>query len=140
MSSITPEQMARSGSEDGEQLAIMQWCALNMVRYPELRWLHHSPNGGARNKREGAKFKAMGVKRGFPDLVLLVPCGQYHGLTIELKKLKGGVVSSEQDEWKEFLNSQGFYATVCNGWIEAVKVIEIYLNTRNIKCTPQKSV
>lgn len=117
--------MAKSGSEDGEQLALIQWCALS--NYPELKWLHHSPNGGSRNKREGAKFKAMGVKRGFPDLILLLPCRQYAGLLIELKKIKGGVVSSEQDDWQTHLNEVGYYATVCKGWIEAVSCLEWYL-------------
>lgn len=127
MASITPEQMARSGSEDGEQLAIMCWAALNLNKYPDLKWLHHSPNGGFRNQREAAKLKAMGVKRGFPDLSLLVRRGQYSGLFVELKKLKGGVVSPEQEEWRTQLNKEGFYATICHGWIEAVAVIEQYL-------------
>lgn len=130
--SITPEQLARSGSEDSHQLALMQWCALNFKLYPELRWLHHSPNGGSRDKREGAKFKALGVKRGFPDLILLVPRGPYHALTIELKKLKGGVVSDEQDDWKNYLNEAGYYATVCHGWIEAVAVLEQYLRMEKV--------
>lgn len=124
---ITPEMMARSGSEDSEQLAIMLWAAYNLKTYPDLKWLHHSPNGGFRNIREAAKLKAMGVKRGFPDLNLLVPRGNYAGLFIELKKVKGGVVSDEQHEWKEHLNNSGFYASVCHGWKEAVAVIERYL-------------
>ena len=124
---ITPEQMARSGSEDGEQLAILLWAAYNLNMYPELKWLHHSPNGGFRNKREAGKLKAMGVKRGFPDLCLLVRRKQYAGLLIELKQLKKGIVSTEQDQWKIHLNNEGFYATVCHGWLEAVSVIEYYL-------------
>lgn len=124
---LAPADMAKSGSEDGEQLALFQWAALNQTRYPELKWLHHSPNGGSRNKREGAKFKAMGVKRGFLDLILLLPCRQYHGLLIELKKVKGGVTSSEQDEWLSYLNSVGYYATVCRGWLEAVSCLQWYL-------------
>jgi hypothetical protein len=122
---ITPEQLAQSGSEDGEQLALFQWIALSGI--PELRWLHHSPNGGSRNKREGAKFKAMGVRRGYPDLSLNLPCRQYHGLFIELKKLKGGVTSNEQDKWLSYLNSVGYYATVCKGWLEAKSCLEWYL-------------
>ena len=124
---ITPADMAKSGSEDGEQLALMQWAALNSKTYPELRWLHHSPNGGSRNKREGAKFKAMGVKRGFPDLVLLAPRKKYHGLMIEMKKVEGGVTSNEQVDWIMYLNSAGYYATVCKGWEQAVACIEWYL-------------
>lgn len=122
---ITPADMAKSGSEDGEQLALMQWCALS--GYPELRWLHHSPNGGSRNKREGAKFKALGVKRGYPDLTLLIPCKKYCGLFIELKKLKGGVTSNEQVDWIMHLNGAGYYATVCHGWLEAKSCLEWYL-------------
>jgi hypothetical protein len=124
---ITPEQMARSGSEDGEQLALFQWIALHSSTYPELKWLHHSPNGGSRNKREGAKFKAMGVKRGFPDLTLPLPCRQYAGLYIDLKKVKGGVTSKEQEDWLAYLNSAGYYATVCKGWLQAVSCLEWYL-------------
>ena len=122
---ITPEQLAASGSEDGEQLALFQWIALS--GHKELRWLHHSPNGGSRNKREGAKFKAMGVKRGFPDLTLPLPCRQYAGLFIELKKVKGGVTSNEQVDWIMYLNSAGYYATVCKGWLEAKSCLEWYL-------------
>lgn len=132
MAAITPEMIASHGSEDSHQKAIMQWVAYNLNKYPELKWLHHSPNGGSRDKREGAKFKAMGVKRGFPDLILLVPRGKYYGLMIELKKLKGGVVSDEQDEWKNYLNSAGYYASVCRGWQEAIAVIETYLKMEKV--------
>lgn len=125
---ITPEQLAKSGSEDGHQLAIFQWAALNIQTYPDLKWLAHVPNGGYRDKREAAKLKAMGVRPGFPDLNLLVARGRYKGLFIELKKLKGGVVSEEQENWIQHLNSQGFCATVCRGWEEAVTVIRLYLN------------
>lgn len=124
---IQPEDMARSGSEDGHQLAILLWAAYNLNKYPDLKWLHHSPNGGFRNIREAAKLKAMGVKRGFPDLNLLVKRGEYKGLFIELKKIKGGVVSDEQGEWKAHLNREGFYATVCYGYLEAIAVITNYL-------------
>lgn len=129
--------MARSGSEDGEQLAILLWAAYHLKEYPELRWLHHSPNGGFRNVREAAKLKAMGVKPGYPDLSLLVPRGQYAGLFIELKTLKDKNTKtqglrSEQIEWKNYLNEAGYYATVCHGWLEAVAVLESYLRMEKV--------
>ena len=133
MTTITPESFALSGSEDGEQLALMQWCALNLHRYPDLKWLHHSPNGGFRNKREAAKFKAMGTKAGFHDLILLVRRGPYSGLSIELKSLKvinkkDGGASAEQLMWAEHLIGQGFCVKLCHGWQSAVAAIEEYLN------------
>lgn len=133
MTTITPESLALSGSEDGEQLALMQWCALNLHRYPDLKWLHHSPNGGFRNKREAAKFKAMGVKAGFHDLILLVRKGPYVGLSIELKSLKminkkDGGATAEQLMWAEHLLQQGFNVRLCHGWQSAVTALENYLN------------
>ena len=38
-------------TEDEEQIAVMSWAALMEGRYPELRLLHHIPNGGKRGKR-----------------------------------------------------------------------------------------
>lgn len=124
---ITPEQLT-NGSEDGEQLALLCWCALNLATYPELRWLYHCPNGGSRDKREAAKLKAMGTKPGVPDLMLPIKRAGYSGLYIELKKLKGGKVSDEQREWLDHLRKEGFGAIVCYGWLEAKQTLIEYLN------------
>jgi len=55
-------------------------------------FLHHSPNGGARNPIEGAKFKRMGVRAGYPDLTLLF---DGKAVFIELKS-KDGYLSPYQ--------------------------------------------
>lgn len=128
---ITPEQIA-SESEDSQQLALMCWAALNLKLYPDLKWLHHSPNGGFRDKREGAKFKAMGVKRGFPDLELLVKRGKFSGLLVELKVLKlkntkDGGAFKEQIEWGNHLRANGFGYKLCHGWLEARDTLISYL-------------
>ena len=74
--------------EDSLQKACVAWFD---HAYPELSlYLHHSPNGGFRNASEAAKFKAMGVRAGFPDLVLLVPRGKRPFLAIELKYGRNG--------------------------------------------------
>ena len=125
---ITPEQLASSGSEDGEQKALFCWIGLNLKTYPELKRLHHSPNGGSRHKAEAAKFKAMGVRNGFPDLILILKRGEYSGLAIEMKKRKGGKVSDEQDDWGDYLLSQGFGFKICKGWEEARDTLISYLN------------
>lgn len=49
-------------SEDTEQINVASWAAWNERQYPELKWLHHIPNGGSRNKAEAVKLKQMGVK------------------------------------------------------------------------------
>ena len=113
-------------TEDEEQIAVMSWAALMEGRYPELRLLHHIPNGGKRGKREAAVFKAMGVKAGVPDLFL--PCARegYHGLYVEMKALDGRP-SKTQLEMLKALSGQGYRCVVCHGADEAQRVIEDYL-------------
>lgn len=123
---ITPESLAGE-SEDSQQLALLCWCSQNFEKYPELKRLTHIPNGGSRHKAEAGKLKAMGVKNGVPDLMLLIKRGHWSGIFIELKRVKGGVVSTEQKDWLAFLREQGFGAIVCYGWLEARKVLIEYL-------------
>src|SRR5258705_2513503 len=95
---ITPADLAKSGTEHGAQAVIFCWAALNLQKYPELKWLFAVPNGGARDKRTGASLKAEGVKPGIPDMCLLVKRGQYAALWIELKVGKNKA-SEKQNEW-----------------------------------------
>lgn len=126
---ITPDQLASSGTEDGHQLALFCWIALDGLKlYPDLKWLHHIPNGGSRDKREAAKLKGMGVKSGVPDLCLPIKRGAYSGLYIELKKPMKGKVSPQQSEWITHLQSQGFGAIVCHGWLVARETLISYLD------------
>ena len=58
--------------EDDLQMACVRWFDL---QFSVLSWaLFHVPNGGFRNRHEAARFKAMGVRSGVPDLLLLIPC------------------------------------------------------------------
>lgn len=131
---IPPEQLA-GDSEDSQQIALMQWAALNFNKYPELRWLHHSPNGGFRNKREAAKLKTMGVRKGYPDLTLLVPRGVWHGLFIELKVIekkfkKNGGAEPEQIEWANYLKQNNYAYKLCHGWEDVRDTLISYLEWR----------
>lgn len=129
---ITPEQLAQSGKEDALQMAVIQWAALNTLTYPQLRWLHHIPNGGMygatlrERQIRGSKMRALGLKKGVSDLFLPWNNGTYHGLYIEMKAANGRL-STEQKEFGEFVWKNGYYFVVCYCWIEATKIIESYL-------------
>lgn len=117
---------ASQGSETVAQIALFGWAAES--GYPELRWLFHVANGGFRNKIEGARLKAQGVKPGVPDLCLPVRRGTVPGLYIELKRPDGkGKTSEEQDEWLTWLESQGYAIAVCYGFEMARNRIIQYL-------------
>lgn len=113
-------------SEETEQMTLIDWCNINICKYPELKLIYHIPNGGKRGKLEGARLKRGGVKKGVPDLCLPVSKKNYHGLYIEMK-FGNGRTSKEQKEWIEDLTDQGYRAVVCNGFDEARKEIINYI-------------
>ena len=114
--------------EADEQISLMNWAKYQMGKYPELRMLHHVPNGGYRNQIEARNLKLQGVKAGVPDLVLPVARGGYFGLYIELKADKNCKTSKNQELWIDDLRKEGYYADVCYGFEHAVRVIEKYLS------------
>ena len=114
-------------TEEEEQITLFEWAATMTYTYPELRWMYHVPNGGSRGKAEAGRFKAMGVRKGVPDVALDIPRGGLHGLRIEMKRRDGGKLSDDQLEWIDHYNDIGYRTVVCHGWQEAAKVIEEYL-------------
>ena len=77
--------------------------------------------------REAKRLKETGYKKGFPDVFVYEPRGGHHGLSIELKRPKGGRVSPDQKRWKEALEERGFLATIARGYDEAVAIVTEYL-------------
>jgi len=115
--------------ESDEQQALFQWAKLMQGQHPELSLLHAIGNGGKRNIIEAARMKLEGVKAGVSDVFLPVARRDHHGLYIELK-VKGGKLSDEQEWWIAETTKQGYFSTVCLGWIEATEVIKKYLGMR----------
>lgn len=144
---MAPEDIAKSGTEAAHQTALFAQAALHLKQYPELRWLHAIPNGGARAESargamiRGAQLKAQGVKAGVYDIFLPVrKIGNgkvYSGLYIEMKKpgkikTKNKGRSEEQVEFGDFVNSQGFGSVVCDSWQMAWAMLEEYLNWQGV--------
>lgn len=109
--------------EDSLQRMCVQWFSYQYPQYARL--LHHSPNGGKRNAIEAAKFKAMGVRAGFPDLILCVASNGYHGLFVELKTAKGRQ-SEYQKYYQQALEKQGYKYVVVRSLEGFRKVISEY--------------
>ena len=118
-------------TEAQEQTAVFNWAAVMVRRWPELRLLHHIPNGGSRNAREAHNLRMQGVKAGIPDIFLPVARGGWHGLYIEMKRRKGGRLSDEQAAMLEALRKQGYCAWVCKGADSAIELITGYLSNDN---------
>lgn len=122
------KQVERQPSEDAIQIAIMEWLALQPYKDGTLfDYMNHPPNGGVSSARQKSKFKLAGTKSGYPDMMLDIARGGYHGLRIELKRLKGGIVSPLQKERLAMLNDENYYAVVCRGFDESIEVIQQYM-------------
>lgn len=103
---VTGKRRRHPGHEEDDlQMECVSWFRL---QFPQLaRLLHHSPNGGRRDAREGARFKQMGTQAGFPDLILLVASQGYHALMLELKTRTGRQQDS-QKEYQQLAEAQGY--------------------------------
>lgn len=124
-------------TEHQEQAALMVHCGLLTARWPELSLIHAIPNGGARSKAAAGKLKAEGVKPGVPDLFLPVPRGEWAGLYLELKRQRGGRLSTEQVWWAEELRRQGFRVECCPGRERAMETLQAYLALPRIHPPPE---
>ena len=112
-------------SEASEQTALFKWAEYTLK--PEIfDMMFAVPNGGSRNVIEATHLKAQGVKRGTPDILLLVPSKGFHGLAIELKVGKNKP-SKEQQAFILSLCGFGYKAQCVWGWDNARQLIEDYL-------------
>lgn len=129
------------------QAAIVEWANLTYIeRYGQKNngglfvvkrkvgdFLLAIPNGGYRNKREAAKLKKEGVKKGISDLFFAYP--QFgrgffcHGLWIEIKK-KGGRLSDNQVRWFALMNLQGYETKLIDTVEKGIQAIKDYLGMK----------
>lgn len=78
----------------------------------------HPASGEKRDKRTASKLKAMGLKPGWPDLILISPGGRFHGLELKApgasKSLRGA-----QKQFKAHCDAHGWPHAVARTFDEA---------------------
>ena len=126
-------------SEHAEQVIIFQWAQTQERRFPCLRFMYGTLNGVRLNMGQAIKAKRAGNRAGVPDIVLPYPCDGFYGLYVELKT-KTGTVQKHQREYIEYLNSVGYFATVCRGSKDAIQTIENYVNGKKTRKIPLMTV
>lgn len=110
--------------EEQEQIALAQFLDLYL---PPYSWCH-VPNGGMRHKATAGKLKAQGVKAGVPDVLIFThfwfELHEYSGLAIELKRVKVGQVSVDQERWLASLALKGWHTATCYGAESAIELVK----------------
>lgn len=104
----------------------IEWAVAHENRYPVLRFLMHSPNGGKRSASEAGRLKAMGVKPGYPDLTLPFGCGEWKGLAVELK---AGVNKPTPNQlvWLARMKEDGWLTGVGTSVDDFIVLVKMYL-------------
>ena len=110
--------LARKRSDETKlQMAVVQHLRLRGA--PGLVFFH-VPNGGARSKAEGAIFKAMGVRAGVSDLILL---HSNRFFALELKAI-GGRASPEQRDFISEADAAGAHTALVEGLDAALATLK----------------
>jgi hypothetical protein len=121
----------------------IQVAYFEIVKYMENidgRWglIFAVPNGGHRSKRTAASMKREGQRAGVWDVFISVPNNGYHGAYLETKRtdlrpkteraVKGGL-SDDQIEWRDKVETHGYFTAVCYSVEELQTATEDYLNS-----------
>ena len=118
-----------------------QLC-INISTYLKLKYpnviFHFDPTGLNLSRIQSGMLKQIQPERGFPDLAILEPRGEYNGLFIELKKEGTGIYNKsgqystehikEQAEVLHKLRKRGYCAHFGIGFDMSIKIIDNYMN------------
>jgi hypothetical protein len=137
---VTPESLAKSGTESGHQKAVFCYFASRQKEFPETKWMFAIPNGGFRGDTKESRIIrfsnliAEGLKPGVSDIFLPYPIAPFCGLYIEMKKpgekvKKGG----KQEEFGNDMIKVGYDWYESDNWENAVEIIKNYLI--NLTCS-----
>lgn len=107
------------------------------LQYPNVVF-HFDYAGISHTKAQAGKMKAIQGDRGFPDLIILEPSGEYHALLIEFKKdssqlfnkkgtLKTDKHIQEQKAMQDKLNKASYLCYFCWSFEHAKIIIDSYL-------------
>lgn len=118
------EKQVHVAHEENMHMRIVRLMAETFPEYSPM--LVHNANEFKGTVSQGAKRKALGVRKGFPDFSFYIPTPYYHGLHIELKYGKNKQ-SEEQKYYEQMLTKYGYQYVVCKSEEEFIKGINQYI-------------
>lgn len=117
----------RAPSETAECRTFVEWTKLVTFHgEPLYERVVKIPNERGKAGAMTAILTSIGMRAGFPDYDILAPAGQWHGLYLEAKKIRGGIVSTDQTQWREKLIRYGYYCEICAGSLELIRATQNY--------------
>lgn len=120
----------RRSSEHAEQVAYFNWVAIKANSDIRYKNIYAIPNAGKRSIGAAMYYKAEGLKAGVLDINVDWPCGNYHGLRIEMKA-RGKTISKAQAEWIARYTRAGYATALAFSFEEAKIYTERYFDLGN---------
>ena len=108
--------------EHDEQVALFAWFEYQGILAFAI------PNGSNKSKYQRHHFQEEGLKPGVPDLMVPIAKGLFHGLFIEMKRIKDSQTSDEQIAWHKLFTEQGYLVVHCKGAAAAMETVRAYLD------------
>ena len=108
-------------TEHAEQVVVVNWLTRRGVVFFAV------PNGGKRGPVTGRLLKSEGVQAGVPDVIIISPPPKHQGkvgVALEMKRVVGGRVTTEQAEWLIEFERAGWLTIVGRGCENAIKQLQ----------------
>ena len=103
-----------------EQVALVELMTIAKIDF------YFVPNGGMFPVQHRARLARMGLQPGVPDICIVTPPPRHQpewkncrGVYIEMKRVRGGRVSPEQQHWHDKLRKADCYVVVARGFEDA---------------------
>lgn len=108
--------------------AELQQAVATYLNFLGVLWFH-CPNEIKAKPQYMAKRKRLGVKSGVPDICILEPNKDYHGLFIELK-VGYNKLSENQEYWLDRLGFKSYKVAVSYSFDEVKHIVTEYMKIK----------
>lgn len=101
--------------------------------HPEIyECLAAYPAGGTRTAKAAGQMRAEGQVSGYPDIIIDMACGAYHGARIELKT-PTGTLQESQKRRLQLLHGRGYFCAAVKGFDDCKDLILEYFNLKSFQ-------
>lgn len=126
---VTALKLTKAKKKTADNVPLEKEEQQNFVKWLKANKIKHWANGlGVKldyDVKYMASLRSQGHYKGIADMTVLLPKGR--AIFIEMKRIKGGVVSPEQKKWLKDLQDLGFPVKVCYGADEAIEFVKSLL-------------
>ncbi len=109
------------GPEEAECVALAEYLEILKAQGKVIVYTHTAQETYTTSWKQKFKNKRMGVNSGVADYIIVTPTSV---VFLEMKRLKGGVISPSQKVWLHAVKGKQVFSEVCHGFEQAKQYID----------------